>query len=216
MRRKLGPMRSLAITAQKGGVGKTTLTVHLAVAALRAGERVLILDADPQGSCVTWASLRDREEPHVERIEPADVAARLEQASSEGYSLALVDTQPRASSSLALLLRAVDYAIVPLRPSAFDLATLEQSLSIVEAAGRPGAIVLNACPSRSAEVAETRESIADLSLPLAPIEIGERRIYSRAVGSGQAVVEFQPISFAAMETASLWKFVYKNLSKGAA
>jgi hypothetical protein len=55
--------------------------------------------------------------------------------------------------------------------------------------------------------ARKTSSRADLSLPLAPIEIGERRIYSRAVGSGQAGVEFQPISFAAMETASLWKFV---------
>src|SRR5476651_69354 len=100
-------MRSIAITASKGGVGKTTLSVHLAVAALRAKERVLIVDADPQGSSSTWKSLREDDEPNVEQIEPEDVPERLRRAGSEGYTLTIVDTQPRAASSLAALLRGV-------------------------------------------------------------------------------------------------------------
>jgi chromosome partitioning protein len=200
----------MAITAQKGGVGKTTLAVHLAVAAMRAGERVLILDADPQGSCLTWAGLRDHKEPRVEPCEPAAVGERLRRAKSEGYTLAVADTAPRAATSLASLLRTVDYALVPLRPSAFDMATLEQSLAIVAAADRRGAIVLNACPARAPEIAETRASLADLELPLAP-EIGERRAYGRAVASGQAVVEFDPHGAAAAEMAVLWAFVRKGM-----
>lgn len=211
-------MRSIAVTAQKGGVGKTTLTIHLAVAAARAGERVLVLDADPQGSCVTWATLRDDEEPHVERIEPPDVAERLRRAATEGVTIAVVDTAPRASTSLAALLRAVDYALVPLRPQVLDVATLGQSLAIVAAAKRPGAIVLNACPPRAPEIAETRAALAGLDLPLAPVEVAERRAYGRALASGLAVVEFEPRGPegkpgpAAAEMAALWDYVKASMS----
>lgn len=202
-------MRSIAITATKGGVGKTTLALHLAVAAMHAGERVLILDADEQGSCMTWASVRDEPTPVVERVAPTDVAARLR--SPGAYTLAIVDTAPRASTSLASLLRAVDFALVPLRPSMLDVATLGQSLAIVAAAKRPGAIVLNACPPRAPEIAETREAVCDLDLPLAPVEIAERRAYGRAVASGLAVVEFDPNSSAATEMADLWKFIKRSM-----
>jgi chromosome partitioning protein len=204
-------MRSLAVTAQKGGVGKTTLAIHLAVAAARAGERVLVLDADPQGSCVTWSSLRDEEEPRVERVEPPDVPDRLRRAAAEGVTVVVVDTAPRASTSLAALLRSVDYAVVPLRPSVLDVATLGQSLAIIVAARRPGVIVLNACPPRAPEIAETRAAVAELVLPLAPVEVAERRAYGRALASGLAVAEFDPSGPAAAEMDALWSYVTRSM-----
>ena len=202
-------MRSIACISTKGGVGKTSLVLNLALAAMHAGERVLIVDADEQGSCITWATVRDEPTPVVECVAPTDVAARLRTPGT--YTLAIVDTAPRASTSLSALLRAVDFALVPLRPSMLDVATLGQSLAIVAAAKRPGAIVLNACPPRAPEIAETREAVRDLGLPLAPVEIAERRIYGRAVASGLAVVEFDPNSAAATEMSDLWKFVTRSL-----
>lgn len=212
MPKKPVSVRSVAVTATKGGVGKTTLTVHLAVAAMIAQERVLVLDADPQRSCILWAGLRDREEPRVEGIESSAVPERIVRAATEGFTCVVVDTAPRASNALASLLRAVNYAIVPLRPSAFDLGTLEQSLSIVGAAKTPGCIVLNACSPRAPEIAETRASVSDLELPLSPIEVCERRVYGRAVASGRAVLELEPNGAAAVEMASLWRFVAKGMT----
>jgi len=204
-------MRSLAIVAAKGGCSKSTTVVHLAVEAARSGERVLVLDCDPQRSCVTWAGLRDREHPTVEGIEPSAVPQRLERAASEGFSYVFVDTAPRATGALASLLREVNFVLVPMRPSAFDVATMQQSLAIVAASETAGAIVLSACPPRVLEIEEMRVALANLSLPLCPVEIGERTAFRRAIASGRAVAEFDPRGKAADEITKLWAFVQKGM-----
>ena len=208
-------MRSLAIANQKGGSGKSTLSVNLAAEAARRGERVLVLDTDPQRSTLAWAAARGADEPRVEPVESVRVPIRLHRARRDGFSLVIVDTQPRAEVPLAALLRSVDFVLVPLRPSTFDLVTLEQTLRLVAAAGRPGCIVLNSCPARAPEIAKTREVTQGLSLPLDPVELGERRAYMRAVASGRGVCEFEPGGPAAAEIASLWTYVEGRLPSSA-
>lgn len=206
-------MRSLAITNQKGGSGKSTLSVNLAVEATRRGERVLVLDTDPQASALAWASSREAPEPAVEAVETARVPIRLFRARREGVTLVIIDTQPRAEAPLAALLRSVDYALVPLRPSTFDLAVLQKTLRPVLAAHLPGCIVLNSCPARAPEVARTREATQNLGVELAPVELGERRAYMRAAASGRAVGEFEPNGPAAAEIAGLWTYVEARLAE---
>ncbi len=209
-------MRALAITNQKGGSGKSTLSVNLAVEATRRGERVLVLDTDPQGSALAWASLRGPLPPEVEAVETARVPIRLYRARVDGVTLVIIDTQPRAEVPLAALLRSVDFALVPLRPSTFDLAMLQKTLHPIRAARRPGCIVLNSCPARAPEVARTREAVRDVGIPLAPVEIGERRSYMRAAASGRAVCEFEPSGPAAAEIANLWTYVEQQLADDSA
>lgn len=200
-------MTTIAVVAQKGGSGKTTLTVHLAVAALLAGERVAVLDTDSQGSAMAWRRTRTEEEPTVIDVDPGDVQAALEEAKKDGYTVVLIDTAPRAEPVAAATVRAADFAIVPMRPSAFDLATIEQVIAIVTAAGTPGTIVLNACPARAPEVAEARTMCGDLALPLATVQLGDRRAFARAVQTGRSVQEFEPRGPAAAEIIALWKYV---------
>jgi chromosome partitioning protein len=204
-------MKTVATVATKGGCGKTTITAHLAVEGARSRERVLILDADPQASCVLWSRLREAEHPTVEPIECNAVPQRLRQATSEGYTLCLIDTAPRATGTLATMLRVVDYVLVPLRPSAFDMGTLEQSLDIVTAAKAAGCIILSACPPRALEADEMRAELTDLALPLCSVTIGERTAFRRAIASGQAVTEFAPGGKAASEITSLWNYVRKGM-----
>jgi chromosome partitioning protein len=204
-------MRSLAVTNQKGGSGKSTLSVNLAVEAARRGERVLVLDTDPQGSALSWAVSRGEAEPTVEAVETARVPIRLYRARRDGITLVVVDTQPRSEVSLAALLRGVDFALVPLRPSSFDLATLQQTLRLILSAGRPGCIVLNSCPARAPEIARTRQATMGLGLPLAPVELGERRAYMRAAALGRGVSEFDPAGPAAGEIAQLWAYILERL-----
>jgi chromosome partitioning protein len=207
-------MRSLAITNQKGGSGKSTLSVNLAVEATRRGERVLVLDTDPQGSAASWAETRGSGDPDVEAIETARVPIRLYRARREGVTLVIIDTQPRAEIPLAALLRGVDFALVPLRPSTFDTAMVKTTLRPILAARLPGCIVLNSCPARAPEVARTREATQDLGLSLAPVELGERRAYMRAVATGRGVAEFEPNGPAAAEIAALWAYVDGRLTNG--
>lgn len=203
-------MKTLALASQKGGAGKSTLAVHLAVEAQSAGETVRILDADPQGSAVAWGETRARA-PGVESVDAVRLGEALERARHDGISFAVVDTAPRASSTLAGVLRAVDVVLVPVRPSAFDVATIEQSIRLVVASGRPGWLVLNACPVRAPEVAEVRAVITDRELGRVPLEIGERRVYARAVASGRSVSEFDAGGAAAGEMRELWRYLSEQM-----
>jgi chromosome partitioning protein len=208
-------MLTLAVVSQKGGAGKTTLTVHLAVAAMRAGEKVAILDTDPQHSASAWARTREDEEPLVVEVDPGEVPDALATAKQDGYTLIVLDTSPRAEPIAAATCRASDFVLAPCRPSAFDLATVEQTVSIITAAGKASAsaIVLNGCPARAPEVAEARSLCEGLAMPLATVELGLRRAFARAVQSGRAVQEFEPSGTAAAEIAALWAYVHEHMKR---
>src|SRR5579859_7372845 len=149
---------------------------------MRAGENVAIIDTDPQHSASAWARTRKAEEPIVVDVDPGEVPDALAEARRDGYSLVLIDTSPRAEPIAAATCRASDFVLAPVRPGAFDLATVEQTVSIITAAGKASAlaIVLNGCPARAPEVAEARILCEGLAAPLAPVELGLRRSYARA------------------------------------
>jgi chromosome partitioning protein len=202
-------MKSVAFAAMKGGVGKTTLAVHLAVAALRAGERVAIIDTDPQASAAAWARIRGGGSPDVVPV-PAQRLTEALAAAEEDYSVVIVDSAPRASAEAATICAAVNLVLVPTRPSAVDLETLEQSVRIVQAAGCAGLIVLNACPARAPEIVEARDYAVSLGLPVAEVAIGERRPFSRAFAEGAGIAERER-GPATDEVAALWSEVAARL-----
>jgi chromosome partitioning protein len=172
--------------------------VHLAVAALRDGYRVAIIDADPQGSAVAWSQARAADGPYVVAIDPGDVPKALGEAAAEGYGLIVVDTQPRASASLGHIARVADFVLIPVQPAPYDLATGEGTQRIMVAAGAPFAFILNRCPARAPEIAEGRAVLAQLG-PVFDVTIGERRIYSRSLQTGRSCQEYDPSSHTAHE-----------------
>lgn len=103
-------MKSIALTAMKGGVGKTTLAVLLAVAAMRAGETVAIIDTDPQGSAAAWARVRNGGSPDVVPV-PVQRLAQALAAAADDYTVVIVDTAPRAATEAATVCGAVDMAV---------------------------------------------------------------------------------------------------------
>lgn len=194
----------------KGGVGKTTLAVHLAVAAVRAGERVAIIDTDPQASASAWARVRNGGAPDVVPV-PVQRLAQALAAASDDYSVVIVDTAPRASGEAAIVCNAVDIAIIPTRPSAVDLETLEQSVRILQAGKCDGLIVLNACPMRAPEIAEARGYAESLGMAVATMAIGERRPFARAFAEGAGIAERER-GPAAEEVTTLWLEIAARLS----
>jgi len=88
-------MRTLALKSQKGGAGKSTLVVNLAVEAMNAGEKVRIIDTDPQGSSVAWGDARGIE-PMVEAIDAGRIVDALKRAKRDGITFAIIDSAPRA------------------------------------------------------------------------------------------------------------------------
>lgn len=127
-------MRSLAFVAQKGGSGKTTLAVHIAVAAGQAGERVIVIDTDPQASASAWGQVRQYQHPPVRKIIPADLQPVLDAAVHDKVTLAILDTAPHATPGMTTIAGLADFLRIPCRPTPFDLAAIRSHVDIVQAA----------------------------------------------------------------------------------
>lgn len=207
-------MNVIAFLSQKGGSGKTTLSVHTAVAAETTGERVCVIDADPQESATAWASAREATTPIVATAQAAELEAALRAAEAEGMSLAVVDGPPHAAPAASQIAKRAELVLIPVRPAAFDLAAVPAAVEIVKAAKVQGAFVLSACPFRAPEIAETRAALEAYGLPLAPGEITDRRAFARAVTTGSAVTEFEAEGKAAEEIRALWAWIKDALKRG--
>ena len=205
-------MKILALIAQKGGSGKTTLACHLAVVAQEAGECVLLIDTDPQASAMAWAAAREAEGPATLGTTAAGLERALTTARARNVGWAIIDTAPHTAPDAAKVARASDLVLIPCRPSALDLAAASGTVRIVKAAGVRAAFVLSACPPRAPEIGESRDALASHGLPVAPVLIGDRRTFARALASGVAATEFEPEGRAATEIRTLWQWIAKEVA----
>ena len=187
------------------------MAVHLAVAAERQGQDVVIIDTDPQASATAWSELRSSQSPDVTTVSPSDIERVLEVSKTVGKTLAIIDTAPHAAPGAIKAAREGDLILIPCRPTAFDLAAIKAAVDIVNAANKPAVFILNSCPQRAPELKEAIEILLSYGFPLAPIQIGERRAYSRAIASGRAVTEFEKTGKAAEEINALWKWIEETL-----
>lgn len=201
-------MKTLMFLSQKGGSGKTTLAVHVAVAAAAAARsKIAVFDLDPQGSATVWGEARQGAAPIVLACGVAGLPRALDAARADGVTLAILDTAPHASADAAKMARLSSLVVVPVRPTAFDLAAVEAAARIVLAAKARAVLVLSACPVRAPEIAEARAALLGFGLPVCPVLIHDRRAYSRAIASGKAVTEFDAGGKAAAEIRALWLYL---------
>jgi chromosome partitioning protein len=200
-------MKVIAFLSQKGGSGKTTLAVHTAVAAQESRERVVVVDTDSQKSATTWSQAREAETPVVVTVAASELAKVLDAAKGDAMTLAIVDTAPHTAPDAARVASLVDLIVIPVRPTAFDLAAVAGTVAMVKALDVKAVLVLSACPSRSPEIAEARQVLAGYELPVYGGEITDRRAFARAVATGRAVTEFESDGKAAGEIRNLWKWI---------
>ena len=204
-------MKSILFLAQKGGSGKTTLAVHIAVAAGEDGEQVALVDTDPQGSAWAWERVRESEQPPVAQATPAQLNQVKEAALTDNISVLIIDSAPHSTPAATATVSSADFVLIPCRPTAFDLAAISASANIVKAAGTRAAFVLNACPARAPEIDEAKATLAEYGLTVAPVTVGDRRAFSRAIATGRAVTEFEARGKAAEEIRALWQWVKGEL-----
>ena len=202
-------MKTLALIAQKGGVGKTTMAVNLAVAA--AG-RTVLFDLDQQESAVVWADRRQDELPHVEFLTDRRLRDGLSAAKQNGFDLAIIDTPPAAGSEALTAAEAADLILVPCRPSLLDIDAIRRTAQLVKSTGLPAFAVINGAPHSATTLLEdTRRLIADKGLPIAPVVLRERSAYRAAWPLGKAVTETDPRGKAAEEISQLKTWVFVQL-----
>jgi len=133
--------RVVVMLGMKGGTGKSTVAIHLAVAASQAKHRVMLLDTDPQATAVRWTRQRQALEPTVMGAAAYDAAKHIGASSCD---LIVVDTAPRAETDISRLAAQADLIVIPLHCTMPDLDAAEVAFQMAEAAGRPFVIVFNA------------------------------------------------------------------------
>ncbi|MGE0415444.1 MAG: ParA family partition ATPase [Acetobacteraceae bacterium] len=196
-------MKIIGIASQKGGVGKSTLAVHLAAEAAAKGHKTLVIDLDPQGSAMEWANRRGEREPDVSGANPASLAKEIATAQEEGYDLVILDTAPHADHAALQAARVADLVLVPCRPSTFDIAAISATLDLCKLAKRQAEVVLNAAPIRSKVTAEAREAIVEKGGIVSPVVIHHRVAFQHCMIDGRTAAEYEPGGPASQEIASL-------------
>ena len=204
--------KTICLLAQKGGTGKTTLCLHLAVLASELGRKVTVIDIDPQASASAWKRRRQRDTPEVLRREVGDLAGVLADSGREGKDLVLLDTAPHSSHEAATAAELANLVLIISRPAILDLEAIGESVKIVKKQGSQGAVVLNACPpphhsGETAIVREAREALGVYGLPVSPVSISQRAAFSHAFIDGRAVTEFDATGKAANEIRSLFEWI---------
>lgn len=198
-------MRVLGIFNSKGGSGKSTVSVHVGVAAA-FDCRVALLDADPQGTLRTWGGVRTETSPAVISVTADSLQNELRKLEREGVELVLVDCPPYITAESSRLVSLCDFIVVPVQPTMPDVSGCMHAIKIIQASGKPFVFVVNRARSR---VPETQEAVDALQkwAPVCDSMFGDRVAFSRALASGLSVTEFSAKSEAGREAAKVSEWI---------
>ncbi len=157
-------MRTIAFVTQKGGSGKSTLASSIAVAAMEAGERVCVIDLDPQASLLSWAKTREAEDIAVVGATPTKLPALIEALGKKGVTLVIIDTPGADGAASAAAMREADLNVIPSRPSIFDLWASAQTRAALKATNGDFVFLLSQCPpaQQSARVDAAVEALEEM------------------------------------------------------
>ena len=204
-------MKTLAIIAQKGGSGKTTLAVHMAVCATRQKLHTALIDLDPQGSAFDWNESREgKRKLDAIKATSGQLAALLKQAKAAGADLVIVDSAPHSDSAAAIASQLADYVLIPCRPARFDLKAIGSTFNIAKLAKTPAAVVINAAP-RGKLADEAKAALRQQGISVIGPVLQQRSAYSHAVIDGSSVHEYEPEGKAAAEIDDLFSCIRKTL-----
>jgi len=201
----------IALLNQKGGVGKTTLALAVAGEWAMQGRRVILIDADPQGSALDWSEMRAREGlPRLFSVIglARDTLHREAPALARDADLVVIDGPPRVAGLMRSALLATDMVLIPVQPSPFDGWASAEMLALISEARiyRPELVarfVLNRCGARTVLARDTAETLADHDPPALASRIGQRIAFAAAAQSGRIVRELDHESVAAREISAL-------------
>src|SRR5271168_2576320 len=203
-------MYTVAILSQKGGTGKTTLALHLAVAAERREVPVAVLDLDPQASAAEWKDSRPGDSPSVTSIQPSRLRKALDVAAGAGAALVIIDSAPHSADAAVAAAEAADLILIPCRAGILDLRAIATTARIVKVTGKPAFVVLNAAPIRAPRLMEDAiAAVQQHGLPVAPVVIHQRSAFAHSLTAGQTAEEYEPEGKAAEEIAELFKWLAK-------
>jgi chromosome partitioning protein len=198
----------LGVLNQKGGVGKSTIAINLAAAYAGSGKRVLLVDADPQGSSLAWSAAREGDPAFTVIGMPKPTLHKDMPALAADYDMILIDGPPRVSELARAAILASDLVLIPVQPSPYDVWASAETVALVREAQQfkdrlAVAFVINRKIVNTAIGRDVAAALAQFDVPVLPASLAQRVIYAESAARGLAVIEVEPASEAAKEIGNL-------------
>ena len=206
-------MKTVVITSQKGGSGKTTVTAHLAVAVERAGHGpVVVIDTDPQQTLATWWKVREAEVPKLAPVILHELPEKLEALEQMGFSYCFIDTPPALTDQNRKVLKLADLVLIPARPSPNDLWSLGATLDLVKQAGTPFVFILTQAKGNARITVQTIAALSEHGQVFQSV-MHDRVDYAASMTDGRTALEISPRGPAAAGTTALWGHIRNHLGE---
>ncbi len=200
----------IAVQNQKGGVGKTTLAIHISYVLSSFKNRVLLIDADPQGSSRDWAAAREEQPPFsLVGLDRPTIHRDLPKL-AEGYDHVVIDGPPRVTDLARSAIVASDLVVIPIQPSPYDVWAAVEVINLIKEASvfkesLKSVFVINRKIVNTAIGRDVVEALAEYSIPVAKAGVCQRVVFAESAASGQTVIELDRKSSASKEIKALVK-----------
>lgn len=204
-------MKTIAVLSRKGGTGKTTIAIHMSVAAEKAGHNTALIDLDPQASAARWRDNRTEETPAVVSAHASRLPETLHLAKEEGATFAVIDTAPHTESAALDAANAAEFVLIPCKPALIDLQAIGSTINIIKIANVPACVVMNVVPPHGNLAEQARMAIRHYDVGCAPCTIGQRVAFNHAYTAGLTVQEYEPRGKASGEIHELYKYIAKEM-----
>lgn len=198
----------VGVLNQKGGVGKTTLSVSIAASLARNGARVLLIDADPQGSALDWSAAREGEPLFsVVGLPRASIHKEIGEI-GRGYDHIVIDGPPRVTDLARSAIMASDVVLIPVQPSPYDIWAADEVVKLIQEAtvykeNLKSVFVVNRKISNTAIGRDVGDALAAYPVPVLATTVTQRVIYAEAAAQGKAVFEIDATGPATVEIDAL-------------
>ena len=207
-------MYKIAVIMENGGVGKTTVALNLAVAAVQKGRKVAVMDIDQQATASKWTDRRTDEMPWVVPTLTARLPTAIKQAEAQGVDFLVIDTPPHSGADAVEAARRVDLVLIPVEPHLFTLETLPKLGDLLKLAGNPPALfVVNKAATQGVEGANAVDYIKKQGFAVCPVVLHLRAAHRHATNVGKVAAEYEPGSKAAQEVLQLYMYTVQFIKK---
>ena len=198
----------IGLLNQKGGVGKTTLAVNLAAALTLRGGRVLLIDADPQGSALDWAAAREGDPLFAVVGLPRPTVHKEIGVIGQGYDHIVIDGPPRVTDLARSAIMASDLVMIPVQPSPYDIWAADEVVKLIAEArvfkeNIKSVFAVNRKISNTAIGRDVGEALAAYPVPVLKATITQRVVFAEAVAQGKSIFEIDPNGPAALEVLAV-------------